>query len=109
MFWALDYLGTNQGAGLLIKQEVKLYTFFISFLAPCTFTKTGKSYADGHYYECVTCDMTNSGDGYSICTTCIKICHAEHDVRYVGYGPHFCDCGEKGEKSCKALKSKSNI
>ena len=71
----------------------------------CTFTKTGKSYANhvGHYYECVTCDM---GGGYSICTTCIKTCHAKHKVKYVRYGLHFCKCGEKGEKVCKALKIK---
>ena len=55
------------------------------------------------YYQCLTCDMA---DGYSICTTCIKTCHAEHDVKYVRNGEHFCDCGEKGENSCKALKSK---
>ena len=58
------------------------------------------------YYQCITCDM---GAGYSICTTCIKICHAKHEVKYVARGEHYCDCGEKGEKSCKALKSKSNI
>ena len=86
-------------------------TFFI--LATCTFIKTGKSYANhvDHYYQCITCDMTNSGmgSGYSICTNCIKICHAKHDVKYVRYGAHYCDCGEKGEKSCKALKSKKLI
>ena len=51
--------------------------------------------------------MTNSGMGgeYSICTTCIKICHAKHDVKYVRYGLNFCDCGEKGERLCKALKT----
>ena len=95
-----------------IPKELKFYTFFILFLATgCTFTKTGKSYANhvDDYYQCITCDMTNDGSqgsGYSICTTCIKICHAEHDVKYVEYGKHFCDCGEKGERSCKSLKSK---
>ena len=60
------------------------------------------------YYQCLTCDMAEPG--YSICTTCIEICHAKHEVKYVRKGEHFCDCGEKGEKSCKALKwGKSNI
>ena len=67
----------------------------------CTFTKTGKSYHVDDYYQCLTCDM-----GPSICTTCIKVCHADHDVKYVRNGPHYCDCGNKGERSCKALKSK---
>ena len=83
-------------------------------LNDCTFTKTGKNYHVDDYFQCLTCDMTNSwdgiqGGGHSICTTCIKICHAKHDFKKVRKGRHFCDCGEKGEKSCKALKSKSNI
>ena len=99
-------------------RDVKLYTiFFILFLDTlndCTFTKTGKSYANhvDHYYQCITCDMTDDGQKeghFCICTNCIKICHAKHDVKYVRYGAHYCDCGEKGEKSCKALKSKKSI
>ena len=79
----------------------------------CTFTKTGKSYHRDDYFQCLTCDMTaeaqrepGEGSDYAICTTCIKTCHDKHDVKYSGYGGHYCDCGEKGEKSCKALKSK---
>ena len=53
--------------------------------------------------------MTNSwdgiqGSGHSICLPCIYTCHANHEVKYVRYGPHYCHCGEKGEPSCKALK-----
>ena len=80
-------------------------------LNDCTFTQTGKNYHVDDYFQCLTCDMTNSwdgiqGGGHSICTTCIKICHAKHDFKKVRKGRHFCDCGEKGEKSCKALTSK---
>ena len=55
-------------------------------------------------YECKTCDM--AGGGYSICTLCITTCHADHDVKYKRHGPHFCDCGAEGEKSCFSLVKK---
>ena len=42
-------------------------------------------------------------EGYSICSHCIKVCHANHDVAYFENGPCFCDCGEKGDESCLAL------
>ena len=43
-------------------------------------------------------------DGFSICSFCIKVCHADHEVKYVQNDVHFCDCGAKGEKVCLALK-----
>ena len=103
---SLYFFSTTNSLYYEIPKEFKFHTFFILFLATlknCTFTKTGKSHHVDVYWQCTTCDM---GDGYSICTTCIKICHFEHDVTYVRYGSHFCDCGEKGERSCKSLKSK---
>ena len=72
----------------------------------CTFTKTGRSLDDhiDDYYQCKTCDM--AGGGYSICTLCITTCHADHDVKYIRHGRHFCDCGAEGEKSCFSLVKK---
>ena len=71
---------------------------------PCTFIESGMNHREDHYYQCLTCDMAEVG--HSICLLCIETCHAKHDVKYVRNGKHFCDCGEKGERSCKALKSK---
>ena len=77
----------------------------------CTFTKSGKSYDhEDHYYQCITCDMNsyhtwNGIQGcHSICSPCIKLCHSNHNVKYVKFGPHFCDCGEKGREICQTLK-----
>ena len=36
-----------------------------------------------------------AGGSYSICTLCISTCHADHDVKYIRHGRHFCDCGAK--------------
>ena len=43
-------------------------------------------------------------EGFSICSLCIKVCHADHEVNYVQIGQHFCDCGAKGAEVCLALK-----
>ena len=45
-------------------------------------------------------------DEFSICSICIMKCHANHDVKYVSFGQHYCHCGQRGEESCQALKSK---
>ena len=47
-----------------------------------------------------------AGGGYSICTLCITTCHADHDVKYIRNGRHFCDCGAEGEKTCFSLVKK---
>ena len=76
----------------------------------CTFTKSGKSYVHkDHYYKCLTCDMKNTwneiqGFHQSICSPCIRTCHFNHNVKYVKFGPHFCDCGERGKEICQTLK-----
>ena len=77
---------------------------------PCTFIESGKSYdREDHYYQCLTCDMKNTWDGiqgygHSICSACINLCHSNHSVKYVKFGPHFCDCGERGKEICQKLK-----
>ena len=80
--------------------------YFLSLPDPsevCSFTKTGKTYNhEDHYYQCDTCDMGTSG--WSICTPCIKTCHANHVVKYVRNGRHFCDCGERGKEKCQILE-----
>jgi hypothetical protein len=49
--------------------------------------------------------MSYEGEGgFSICSFCIKVCHADHEVKYVQNDVHFCDCGAKGEEVCLALK-----
>ena len=47
-----------------------------------------------------------AGSGYSICKLCITTCHADHDVKYINYSRHYCDCGAKGENSCFSLVKK---
>ena len=71
----------------------------------CTFSQTGRNYHAGEFYECYTCDMTND---YSICFNCIKKCHANHEVKYVRFDDHYCDCGEAGKDSCLILPGNFN-
>ena len=47
-------------------------------------------------------------DDFSICSICIMKCHEDHDLKYVTFGQHYCHCGQRGEESCQALKSKGN-
>ena len=37
------------------------------------------------------------------CTLCITTCHADHDVKYIRNGRHFCDCGAEEEKTALLL------
>ena len=83
----------------------------------CIFTRSGKSYNhEDHYYQCLTCDMNNAWDSiatemksraHSICLPCIKIFHSNHNVKYVKFGSHFCDCSKRGKEICKTLKCNS--
>ena len=43
-------------------------------------------------------------NGVTICSACVKICHAGHDIIEYSTDHEFCDCGAKGEGSCLALK-----
>jgi hypothetical protein len=76
---------------------------------PCTFIESGMNHREDHYYQCLTCDMKNTWDGiqgygHSICSACINLCHSNHSVKYVKFGPHFCDCGQRGKQICQKLK-----
>merc|ERR1712008_299540 len=74
----------------------------------CTFTQSGKTYIQQPSYTCKTCDMADPND--SICSNCIKICHAGHDLERQDYiGGSFCDCGVQGEAVCKALDQSSDL
>merc|ERR1712086_652260 len=57
--------------------------------------------------QCISMSVTwdgIQGYGHSICSPCIKLCHSNHNVKYVKFGPHFCDCGERGKEVCEKLK-----
>ena len=47
--------------------------------------------------------------GITICALCITKCHANHDVKYVKFGCYGCDCADKGEEPCSALKPKGRL
>ena len=49
--------------------------------------------------------MVNADDGYSICSHCVKVCHVDHEVVFIGCGPHFCDCGDPENKTCHVIVS----
>ena len=56
------------------------------------------------YYQCLTCNWGLITDS-CICSRCIKVCHADHNVKYIGNDDkHFCDCGAKGTDICPSLQ-----
>ena len=71
----------------------------------CTFTQTGTSFRKQHWYYCHTCNFENNA---GVCSVCVKTCHSNHDVSYAKHSRFFCDCGAKGEESCKALTEKTD-
>ena len=66
-----------------------------------------------HLYEKdkVTVGETAANDGLPscVCQACADICHAGHDVFYIGVGPCTCDCpclvsdGDDGHESCQLI------
>lgn len=64
----------------------------------CTHAITGSTYpAHQAIYICETCRLPpNEGsDGtgaFCICECCAEVCHADHNVEFVGVGPCTCDC-----------------
>ena len=60
---------------------------------------------------CNTCDIY-------VCIVCKEVCdccHHGHDLEYIGYIPNddneygaYCECGEKGNESCKALTPRTS-
>ena len=69
----------------------------------CTFQKTGEEYQYQHNYKCKTCD----NDDW-VCIVCANVCHDGHDLVYFVYDKAFCDCGPRGERSCRALTPRTS-
>ncbi|KAK3280427.1 hypothetical protein CYMTET_11725 [Cymbomonas tetramitiformis] len=58
--------------------------------AVCTFTSSGSSFMEQHWYFCYTCDLTLSK---GCCSVCARVCHRGHKVVYSRFSRFFCDCG----------------
>eukprot|EP00873_Tetraselmis_striata_P017398 jgi/Tetstr1/437662/TSEL_026329.t1 len=56
----------------------------------CSYTRSGESFVEQHWYFCYTCGLTESK---GCCSSCAIICHDGHDVVYSGKSRFFCDCG----------------
>lgn len=69
----------------------------------CTFTSSGSTFMEQHWYFCYTCDLTVSK---GCCSVCAKVCHRGHRVVYSRSSRFFCDCGAGGVRgsSCQCLK-----
>ena len=82
--------------------KILSFQFFIFYQGTCTFTTTGRKGNTADIYECKTCNMV---DGLSICSHCVKVCHVDHEVEYLGYGHYYCDCGDPDNKTCHVIVS----
>lgn len=70
---------------------------------PCTYNQTGSDkYIRQPFFRCLTCGLVN---GKGCCAACAKICHAGHELKYVGVVPSFCDCGEGKQEGCACCKA----
>lgn len=72
----------------------------------CTYTTSGENFVEQHWYSCYTCGLV---DSKGCCTSCMRVCHAGHDVVYSGKSRFFCDCGAglPSAPPCKCLASAS--
>jgi hypothetical protein len=65
----------------------------------CSFAATGPNSAYQSIFQCITC-MGEGSEALKTneccCIGCADACHAGHDVRYIGFGMGYCDCGAKG-------------
>ena len=67
----------------------------------CTYKKTSDERHYQHFYRCNTCNIY-------VCIVCKEVCHHGHDVVYRGYFNSYCDCGIRGDESCKALTQRAS-
>jgi len=58
----------------------------------CSFEKTQKSDLDQHFFKCHSCGLTDKTA--VLCTFCVYVCHADHDVVYETRCKGYCDCYE---------------
>ena len=56
----------------------------------CTYTVTGTSFREQHWYHCVTCNLMKEK---GCCSVCVRVCHDGHLVTYARRSRFFCDCG----------------
>ena len=78
----------------------------------CTYKKTSDECHYQQFYICNTCDIY-------VCIVCKEVCdccHHGHDLEYIGFIPNdvheygaYCECGEKGNESCKALTPRTSM
>lgn len=71
----------------------------------CTYALHGDQFVEQHWYQCITCGLT---DSRGCCSACVRVCHAGHEVVYAAKSRFFCDCGgESGPRdnavACKCL------
>jgi hypothetical protein len=64
----------------------------------CSRAVTGRRPSFQEIYVCRTCccnDHTNHEHlPVCVCSSCADVCHADHDIDFVGVGPCFCDCSD---------------
>lgn len=85
----------------------------------CTYSATGPNMTFQPIYNCLTCtsikraNSRNSGDNNEeedsndiccICEGCAYICHAEHDVEFIGHAPAYCDCHTFNTSCCTSVE-----
>ena len=66
----------------------------------CTLAATGTRFAGQLFYQCFTCGLQ---DGRGCCASCLRRCHAGHQVDRGRWADSFyCDCGVEGER-CRCV------
>jgi hypothetical protein len=63
-------------------------------ISHCTYAVTGSNTCWQAIYVCQTCHSSDTPS--CVCQACAEVCHADHDVDYIGMGPSYCDCRTTG-------------
>lgn len=56
----------------------------------CTFAVTGETPVFQAILVCLDC--SSDEEGVCLCRACAELCHAGHEIDYIGMGPSYCDC-----------------
>jgi hypothetical protein len=62
----------------------------------CTYFVTGHDFVQQRYYQCHTCLLDKDSGGRAACESCVRVCHAGHDLGPAQEGLFYCDCGAEG-------------
>lgn len=81
--------GVSKGVGTVSALDKQL----------CTYTVTGTSFREQHWYHCVTCNLMKEK---GCCSVCVRVCHDGHVVTYARRSRFFCDCGADELNRCHA-------